>query len=68
MDYATEAIDDYMKLDGDFSAFLKREDLAKAQQNYPQLWSLWNLTERVIRNDEAFSLRLEKLLRERAGE
>ena len=76
IDYATEAIDDYMKLDGDYSiqqepvyggdfnAFFKREDLAKAQNNYPQLWSLWNLTERLmLRNNEAFAERLEKLLR-----
>ena len=77
MDYATEAIDDYMKIDGDYSiqkepvyggdfnAFFKREDLAKSQSNYPQLWSLWNLTERLmLRNNEAFAGRLEKLLRE----
>lgn len=76
MDYATDAIDDYMKIDsdysvqkepvynGDFNAFFKREDLAKSQNNYPQLWSLWNLTERLmLRNNEAFSARLEKLLR-----
>ncbi len=77
MDYATEAIDDYMKIDGDYSiqkepvyggdfnAFFKREDLAKSQSSYPQLWSLWNLTERLmLRNNEAFAGRLEKLLRE----
>lgn len=75
VDYATEAIDEYMNPDGDYSvqkepvyngnfnAFLKREDLAKSQENYPQLWGLWNLTERVLRNNEAFTLRLEKLLR-----
>ena len=75
VNYATEAMDEYMKFDsdyslqkepvyqGDFNAFLKREDLAKSQENYPQLWGLWNLTERVMRNNEAFTLRLEKLLR-----
>lgn len=77
VDYATDAIDDYMKRDGDYSvqkepiyggdfnAFFKREDLAKSQGNYPQLWSLWNLIERLmLRNNEAFAGRLEKLLRD----
>ncbi len=76
IEYATEAIDDYMNPDGDYSiarepnysgnynAFLKREDLAKSQSNYPQLWSIWNMSERLIGRDETFSLRLEKLLRE----
>ena len=75
MDYATEAIDEYMDAQGDYSiakepvysgdfnAFLKREDLAKSQENYPQLWGLWNLTERLIRTNEAFTMRLEKSLR-----
>ena len=76
MDYATDAIDDYMKFDGDywvqkepvysgdFNALFKRGDLVKSQSNYPQLWSLWNLTERLIlHNNEAFAKRLEKLLR-----
>ena len=74
--YATEAIDDYMNPTGDYSiarepsysgnynAFLKREDLAKSQANYPQLWSVWNMSERLIGRDETFSLRLEKLLRD----
>ena len=76
VDYATEAIDDYMNPDGDYSvqkepvysgnfnAFFKREDLAKTQTNYPQLWNLWNLTERLMRSNEGFRLRLEKLLRD----
>ena len=76
IEYATEAIDDYMNPNGDYSiarepnysgnynAFLKREDLAKSQANYPQLWSIWNMSERLIGRDETFSLRLEKLLRE----
>ena len=74
VDYATDAIDDYMNADGDYSvqkepvyngdfnAFLKREDLAKSQSNYPQLWGVWNLTERLIWRNEAFAGRLEKLL------
>ena len=36
---------------------------ASEQGNYPQLWGLWNLTERVMRTNEAFMSRLEKLLR-----
>ena len=74
--YATEAIEDYMNPAGDYSiakepnysgnynAFLKREDLAKSQFNYPQLWSVWNMSERLIGRDETFFLRLEKLLRD----
>ena len=74
VDYATETIDDYMNPEGDYSvqkepvysgdfnAFFKREDLAKAQTNYPQLWNLWNLTERLMRSNGAFTMRLEKLL------
>ena len=78
--YATEAIEDYMNPTGDYSitkepnyngnynAFLKREDLAKSQSNYPQLWSVWNMSERLIGRDETFSLRLEKLLRDLSDE
>ena len=73
--YAAEAIDDYMNVagdysigkepsyGGDFNAFLKREDLAKSQSHYPQLWNVWNITERLIARNEAFAARLEKLLR-----
>ena len=75
-EYAAEAIDDYMNFNGDYSvakepsyngdfnAFFKREDLAKSQQNYPQLWALWNVTERLMNRDEPFSRRAEPLLRE----
>ena len=78
MDYASEVIDDYMNPDGDFSIarephyngdfnnFLKREDLAKSQANYPQLWGAWNLTERLIGRNEAFLARAEALLREKS--
>lgn len=75
VDYATEAIDDYMKPDsdysiarepnysGNFNGFLKREDLAKSRDNYPQLWGEWNMSERLMGRHEAFILRVEKLLR-----
>lgn len=74
-DEATEAIAEYMKSDGDYSiqrerayggdfnAFFKKSDLAKSQADFPNLWSVWNLTERVLLRDTGFTGRVEPVLR-----
>ena len=75
IDYAADAIDDYLRegsdysisrepgYEGDFNAFFKKSALAKSQTSYPQLWGAWNVTEIAMKNDANFMGKIDPVLR-----